>query len=309
MRSGALLSCLVLVVGCGGTVGDGPVDGGDVGPDAGPPDAGPPDAGPPDAGPRSPICRGKTPGAYCGNDEVDDGDPQKLYTCPGPGLAPTAEKLCTEGCVVQGAGQADYCKLPSTPGSFRLPWKPGVSMQLTQDCNDSCCQDHIGVDKYAWDFAGPSSFQVLAARGGTVTHLKINSTKGCGSSSCVNNANILVIDHGDGTQSTYLHLAGNSLGSGVKCGSQVQRGQVLANAGTTGWSTGVHLHFEVSKVHTGAATCECGAEGTGCAADTVPWGSFWPSPTYPTVAMQFDEWPEASQCANRSITMPPSQNQ
>jgi hypothetical protein len=40
----------------------------------------------------------------------------------------------------------------------------------------------------------------------------------------------------------------------LKCGDVIAQGQVLAQAGTTGWSTGIHLHFETSLVHTGAAT-------------------------------------------------------
>lgn len=195
------------------------------------------------------------------------------------------------------------------PATFRLPWQPGVTMYLTQDCNDSCCGDHVGTDEYAYDWGtSTGAFTVVAARGGTITHLKIDSTTGCADSTCANDANILVIDHGDGTQSTYLHLQGMSLASGVACGATVARGQPLATAGTTGWSTGIHLHFQVSKVHAGAATCECGADGQACNAGTVPWGSFWVSATYPTVPIAFDEWPDSASCGDRRITMPASEN-
>jgi len=260
-------------------------------------------AGPP------PVCQGPQPGAYCGNDMVDNGDPNTLYQCPGPGQAPTSATPCANGCVVETQGTADHCALSSSGNTYRLPWAPSTSMQLTQDCNDSCCGDHVGNDEYAWDWANGGGFGVRAARGGTITHLKINSTTGCGTSSCANDANFIVIDHGDGTQSTYLHLKGGSLASNVTCGATVVRGQPLATSGTTGWSTGIHLHFQVSKVHPNVATCECGADGTGCAANTVPWSSFWVTSTYPTQAIQFDEWPAASQCADRRITMPASQNQ
>ena len=262
----------------------------------------------PDGAAADPVCQGAQAGAYCGGDQVDHGDPATLYQCPGAGQAPTAAMPCMDGCVVESAGTPDHCMVPASADSFRLPWRPGVAMQLTQDCDDSCCSDHVGNDEYAYDWGNGGSFTVVAARGGTITHLKIDSTTGCGSVSCVNDANILVIDHGDGTQSTYLHLQGGSLAPGVACGAQVTRGQALATSGTTGWSTGVHLHFQVSKVHPGVATCECGADGTGCAASTVPWASFWVTATYPTVPVQFDEWPDAAQCANRRIAMPASQN-
>ncbi|MCE7891806.1 MAG: M23 family peptidase, partial [Sorangiineae bacterium PRO1] len=259
--------------------------------------------------PGSPICLGTQAGAYCGNDMMKDADANTLYQCPGANKPPTSSTPCPNGCVVEAAGTADHCKTTTSPGGYKLPWKAGVSMTLTQDCNDPCCNDHVGDHKYAWDFANGTAFTVAAARGGTITHLKINSTSGCGSSSCVNQANFIVIDHGDGTQGTYLHLGGMTLQSGVTCGATVQQGQALAKAGTTGWSTGVHLHFQVSKVHTGAPTCECGSAGTGCGAGSVPWGNFWSSATYPTVAIQFQEWSAASSCADRApMAMPASQN-
>ncbi|MGZ3450627.1 MAG: peptidoglycan DD-metalloendopeptidase family protein [Polyangiales bacterium] len=256
------------------------------------------------APPLMPICLGKAAGAYCGNDEMKDADASTLYQCPGAGKAPTSSTKCDAGCQVEMAGTADHCKTVVAPDGYRLPWTAGTTMQLTQDCNDSCCSDHVGVDQWAWDFANGGAFTVVAARGGTITHLKINSTTGCGTSSCANDANFIVIDHGDGTESVYLHLAGGSLKAGISCGAKVTSGQALATSGTTGWSTGIHLHFQVGKVHTGAATCECGAGGTGCSATTVPWASFWPTSTYPTVPISFAEWPAASSCANRRITMP-----
>ena len=255
-----------------------------------------------------PICLGTQAGAYCGNDMMSGASASTLYQCPGANKAPTSSTACANGCVVAPSGYPDYCASGGGTGTYKLPWKAGTTMSLTQDCNDSCCADHVGNDKYAYDFGNGTSFDVVAARGGTVTHLKINSTSGCGSSSCVNKANYIVVDHGDGTQSTYLHLAGMTLAAGVSCGTTVVQGQKLAKAGTTGWSTGTHLHFEVSKVHTGAPTCECGQGGTGCSASTVPWANFWPNATYPTVSISFVEWSAASQCANRRITMPASQN-
>ncbi len=53
--------------------------------------------------------------------------------------------------------------------------------------------------------------------------------------------NRIVVDHGNGLKSTYNHLA--SIETSV--GAPVAAGQRLAAAGTTGNSTGCHLHFEV----------------------------------------------------------------
>ena len=260
---------------------------------------------PPPPPPPSPTCLATAAGAYCGNDAMKDADASTLYECPAAGKAPTSSKKCDAGCVVEAAGTPDHCKLVVSPTDYRLPWPSGTSMQLTQDCNDSCCSDHIGLDQWAWDWANGTSFTIVAARGGTITHLKINSTLGCGSSSCANDMNFIVVDHGDGTQALYMHLLGTSLKPGIACGATVTSGQPLAAAGTTGWSTGLHLHFQVEKVHAGAATCECGAAGLGCAATSVPWSTIWVTSTYPTVPITFGDWPSSAACANRRMAMPP----
>lgn len=55
--------------------------------------------------------------------------------------------------------------------------------------------------------------------------------------------NAVVIDHPDGTITKYFHLMDNSIR--VKVGQQIKPGQVIGNVGSTGRSTGPHLHFEV----------------------------------------------------------------
>ena len=50
-----------------------------------------------------------------------------------------------------------------------------------------------------------------------------------------------VIDHGNGLATLYAHQSS----IGVSGGSSVQRARQIGNVGTTGWSTGCHLHFEV----------------------------------------------------------------
>jgi murein DD-endopeptidase MepM/ murein hydrolase activator NlpD len=55
--------------------------------------------------------------------------------------------------------------------------------------------------------------------------------------------NCLMLDHGNGTVTLYAHMSNLLVG----VGEVVARGQRIARAGTTGYSTGVHLHFEVRE--------------------------------------------------------------
>jgi beta-lactamase regulating signal transducer with metallopeptidase domain len=55
--------------------------------------------------------------------------------------------------------------------------------------------------------------------------------------------NLVIIDHGDNYTSWYAHLKGFA----VKKGEKVHRGQVIASVGSTGYSTGPHIHYEVRK--------------------------------------------------------------
>ena len=87
---------------------------------------------------------------------------------------------------------------------------------------------HTGVDLIA-----PPGTPVLAAAGGVVTTSAYLAEYG----------NVVDIDHDNGLTSRYAHLS-KSL---VKVGEVVMKGQVVANVGTTGRTTGPHLHFEVRE--------------------------------------------------------------
>ncbi|MCU1532452.1 MAG: family metallopeptidase [Arthrobacter sp.] len=82
------------------------------------------------------------------------------------------------------------------------------------------------------DYAIQCGTGVHAAASGTVTFTGWHPFGG---------GNRVVIDHGNGLETTYNHLSASS----VSVGQQVSRGDIVAMSGTTGASTGCHLHFEV----------------------------------------------------------------
>jgi murein DD-endopeptidase MepM/ murein hydrolase activator NlpD len=57
------------------------------------------------------------------------------------------------------------------------------------------------------------------------------------------NGTLVILDHGNGVTTTYSHLSAYR----VYIGEHVRRGQVIARVGSTGWSTGPHLFFEIRK--------------------------------------------------------------
>jgi len=52
----------------------------------------------------------------------------------------------------------------------------------------------------------------------------------------------IIIDHGDNITSVYAHLSQIY----VYSGQDVKMGQIIGEEGTTGWSTGPHLHFQIN---------------------------------------------------------------
>jgi murein DD-endopeptidase MepM/ murein hydrolase activator NlpD len=87
---------------------------------------------------------------------------------------------------------------------------------------------HSGVD-----WAAPRGTPIMAAGNGVVQ--KIGTRSGYGKS--------ITLSHANGYETTYNHMTGYA--KGVDKGDRVRQGQVIGYVGSTGLSTGSHLHFEV----------------------------------------------------------------
>ncbi len=120
-----------------------------------------------------------------------------------------------------------YCGLvydgPIGNGTFIWP----TTETYLSGYNYSPSTNHFGID-----IAGKIGNPVYGVDAGVVVYSGWN-TNGYG--------NLIVVDHGNGWQSVYAHLNQVRLG----CGDYVFQGDVIGDLGTTGNSTGPHLHFEL----------------------------------------------------------------
>lgn len=127
---------------------------------------------------------------------------------PGPSAAATAA-------TTPGAGQT---------GGWLTPTSGSVSSPFGR--RDG--RDHEGID-----FAAPAGTPVRAARAGSVTWAGGRGTAG----------NAVIIEHSDGWSSRYYHLSTVA----VRRGESVKAGAAIGEVGSTGRSTGPHLHFEIRR--------------------------------------------------------------
>jgi len=120
-----------------------------------------------------------------------------------------------------------YAQAPAAgevTGTGQFSWP--TSGRITQDYR----WYHKGID-----IANKSGSTVSAADSGTVILVGWPSPWAYG--------NRVIVDHGNGYSTLYAHLSSYGVGAGQK----VSRGQVIGRMGSTGRSTGIHLHFEIRK--------------------------------------------------------------
>ena len=126
--------------------------------------------------------------------------------------------------VTVGTAKATYTTVIQNASAKGFIWPLGVKGIITSYWGDG--RGHKGLD-----IAAPAGTAIVAAKGGKVTYAGWKNDYGYN----------VIIDHGNGVQTRYAH----SRKLLVKAGQTVTQGQVIAEVGTTGQSTGNHCHFEI----------------------------------------------------------------
>jgi len=118
----------------------------------------------------------------------------------------------------------------AAPGALRLPVQARVSSEFGTRSHPISGErhQHTGID-----FAAPAGSPVRAAQAGTVTFAGERGGYG----------NLVIIRHPDGAETYYAHQRDLS----VRTGQAVEAGQAIGTVGSTGRSTGPHLHFELRR--------------------------------------------------------------
>ena len=116
--------------------------------------------------------------------------------------------------------------IPSV-GTGTFAW-PTIGGYVSSKKGHRWGRKHEGID-----IARPSNYTIKASDNGVVTTAGRHSTYG----------NYVVVDHNNGYETLYAHLSKIS----VSVGQVVEQGSAIGVMGSTGRSTGTHLHFEVHK--------------------------------------------------------------
>jgi hypothetical protein len=134
-----------------------------------------------------------------------------------------------------------------------LPWQPGVTHTVIQG-NNGGYSHNTQYTRYGWDFDLSYGTAVLSAAPGTVHIASYGYNTGWG--------NTVTVCYGDGTCSRYGHLSSIS----VSPGQGVGQAQLIGYSGSTGNSSGPHLHYQLENgggVSLPSSFAEAGVPGEG----------------------------------------------
>ncbi len=136
----------------------------------------------------------------------------------------------------QKAGQT----IPDTECQYTFKWPVKDHYEISSGVGARWGSYHTGLD-----IPGESGFPITAAEAGEVVRTNNSCTHnygkygscGCGGGY----GNFVIIDHGNGFLTLYGHLTQTE----VEVGDKVKEGQEIGLMGSTGYSTGTHLHYEL----------------------------------------------------------------
>ena len=168
-------------------------------------------------GAAGPVSPGETVGGAQGPAATD----------PGTAAATAAALPAAET-----SGSSEGSSSSSSSGSVDLIWPCPSSSRITSYFGSrsaptkGASTNHKGID-----IGAPTGTEIIAAAGGEVVTATYSSSAG----------NYIMISHGNSMYTVYMHCSSLS----VSEGDQVKQGQVIGKVGSTGYSTGPHLHFGV----------------------------------------------------------------
>ena len=140
----------------------------------------------------------------------------------------------------------DFNAQQSPDALYRLPYRDGAAYRIGQAPGGPITTHTTPDSLYAVDIGLPEGAPIVAARDGVVIYTEANQVYGGQSPDMVSKANEVRILHVDGTIAVYAHLAHG--GVYVYPGQRVTAGTQIGLAGSTGYSSGPHLHFAVETV-------------------------------------------------------------
>lgn len=155
---------------------------------------------------------------------IDEGVSLKVgaeIVVPGGAFPSATKKVTASGVSKKSAGIAPKSSGGASSGKFGNPLPGGAITQANHGYN-------------AVDIDGETGDPIYASAGGTVIIAKGGGGYNGGY------GNYIVIEHGGGVQTLYAHMSSLAVSEGT-----VTKGEVIGYVGSTGKSTGSHLHFEV----------------------------------------------------------------
>lgn len=145
----------------------------------------------------------------------------------------------------------DFNAGQSPDAIYRLPYENGQVFRIGQAPSGPVTTHNTPESQFAVDIPMPEGTPIVAARDGTVIYTEANQVYGAQHPDMLSKANEVRVQHVDGTIAVYVHLKHG--GVFAYAGQRVRAGDQIGLAGSTGYSSGPHLHFAVETVRKSAS--------------------------------------------------------